>query len=156
MWAFSRSHGGKIHIFVSWLGQDSSRPNPTTQIPVEPWHMGAQTPTPATHKSSRRESRQEVKNTATSYDISPHHTHSVNTTYRRFFEAESARFLICKHNTSCCSNTSPPTTFWHYGWRQFSLGNSKHVENERRSSGKTSIHSENLGNQSVRPVRFWY
>ena len=109
-----------------------------------------------THKSSRRESRQEVKNTATSYDISPHHTHSVNTTYRRFFEAESARFLICKHNTSCCSNTSPPTTFWHHGWRPFSLGNSKHVENERRSSGKTSIHSENLGNQSVRPVRFWY
>ena len=35
------------------------------------------------------------------------------------------------------------TTFRSHGWRHFAIGNFKRVENERRSSGNISIHSEN-------------
>ena len=55
---------------------------------------------------------QQVKrHTATSWDISLNHNHSVITTYRRFFEAESANLSICRQNTSCslitCHNHLP-------------------------------------------------
>ena len=36
-----------------------------------------------------------------------HRTHSVITTYRRFFEARSAHFAICKHYTRCSQTPRP-------------------------------------------------
>ena len=48
--------------------------------------------------------KSEIRRRATKFI---HRTHSVISTYRRFFEAESVYLPICKRNKSCRSNSSP-------------------------------------------------
>ena len=55
------------------------------------------------------------------------------TTYRRFFEAESAYLSICQQNTGC-SLYLATITFQHHEWWHIFLGNFKRAENERHSS----------------------
>ena len=54
-----------------------------------------------------RKSDQQVKKYGDGLRHFIHRTHSVMITYRRFFEARSAYFAICKHKTSCSPITLP-------------------------------------------------
>ena len=77
------------------------------------------------------------------------HTHSVITTYRRFFEDEPAYFSIRKQNRSCCSNISPqPRSFLPKSRIAAPLPG-------RTSWVMKTINSENRS-QDVQPVCFWY
>ena len=77
------------------------------------------------------------------------HTHSVITTYRRFFEDEPAYFSIRKQNRSFCSNISPqPRSFLPKSRIAAPLPG-------RTSWVMKTINSENRS-QDVQPVCFWY
>ena len=62
------------------------------------------------HETQTSESAQQVRNTATSYDISCTAL-TLLATFKRFFSAESAYFSIWNRNRSCCTNILPPPPF---------------------------------------------
>ena len=93
----------------------SSHPSPPPQLSICPTPTVTETRNfqnmqHMTHKSRWIRTTGQKYGNALRYFI--HRTYSVVvTTYRRFFEADSAYFSICKHNTICCWNTSlqPPS-----------------------------------------------
>ena len=92
----------------------------------------------ATHNTNRSESAQ-VRNTATSYDIS--YTALCDHHLPAFLRGWVGVFFQSGNTTRVFAQLSPQPPSLH-GWRHFSLVNFKCVENERQSSGITSIHSE--------------